>query len=113
MKKISIMIPCYNEVENVELMSQSVINVMEESLLQYDYELLFIDNASTDGTRDIIETICAQNKKIKAISNVTNFGQLNSPFYGMCQTTGDCTIPICCDFQDPVELIPVFVEKWN
>lgn len=113
MKKISILIPCYNEVENVELMSQSVINVMEEALPQYDYEILFIDNASTDGTRDIVERICAENKKIKAIFNVTNFGQFNSPFYGMCQTTGDCTIPLCCDFQDPVELIPVFVKKWE
>lgn len=113
MKKISIMIPCYNEAENVELMSQTVINVMEEALPQYDYEILFIDNASTDGTRDIIERICAENKKIKAIFNVTNFGQFNSPFYGMCQVTGDCVIPICCDFQDPVELIPVFVEKWE
>lgn len=113
MKKISIMIPCYNEVENVELMSQSVINVMEEALPQYDYEILFIDNASTDGTRDVIEKICKQNKKIKAIFNVTNFGQFNSPFHGMCQTTGDCTITMCCDFQDPVELIPAFVEKWE
>lgn len=113
MKKISIMIPCFNEAENVELMSQSVINVMEEKLPQYDYEILFIDNASTDGTRDIIERICEKNKKIKAIFNVTNFGQFNSPFYGLCQTTGDCTIPLCCDFQDPVELIPVFVKEWE
>lgn len=112
-KKISVMIPCYNEVENVELMSLTVINVMEEALPQYDYEILFIDNASTDGTREIIEKICAENKKIKAIFNVTNFGQFNSPFYGMCQTTGDCVIPICCDFQDPVELIPDFVKKWE
>lgn len=113
MKKISIMIPCYNEVENVELMSQAVINIMEENLPQYDYDILFIDNASTDGTRDIIERICADNKKIKAIFNVTNFGQFNSPFHGMCQTDGDCTITMCCDFQDPVELIPKFVEKWE
>ena len=57
--------------------------------------------------------VCAKNKKIKAIFNVTNFGQFNSPFYGMCQTTGDCTITMCCDFQDPVEMIPKFVEKWE
>lgn len=112
-KVISIMIPCYNEVENVELMTKSIINVMTEALPQYDYEILIIDNASTDGTRDVIEKICEQNKKIKAIFNVTNFGQFNSPFYGMCQCSGDCVIPICCDFQDPVELIPVFVEKWE
>ena len=112
-KVISIMIPCYNEVENVELMTKSIINVMTEALPQYDYEIVIIDNASTDGTRNVIEKICENNKKIKAIFNVTNFGQFNSPFYGMCQCSGDCVIPICCDFQDPVELIPVFVEKWE
>ena len=112
-KLVSIMIPCYNEVENVELMTKSIINVMAEALPQYDYEIVIIDNASTDGTRDVIEKICEQNKKIKAIFNVTNFGQFNSPFYGMCQCSGDCVIPICCDFQDPVELIPIFVEKWE
>lgn len=113
MKKISILIPCYNEVENVELMSKTVINVLEEALSRYDYEIIFIDNCSQDGTRDELEKICSKNKKIKAIFNVTNFGQFNSPFYGMCQTTGDCTISMCCDFQDPVELIPRFVEEWE
>lgn len=66
MKKISIMIPCYNEVENVEPISEAVVQVMNEKLPQYDYEILFIDNASTDGTRDIIEKICEKNKKINA-----------------------------------------------
>lgn len=113
MKKISVLIPCYNEVENVELMSQSVINIMNETLPMYDYEIVFIDNCSTDGTRKVLEKICLKNKKIKAIFNVTNFGQFNSPFYGMCQTTGDCTISMCCDFQDPIELIPVFVHEWE
>lgn len=113
MKKISVMIPCYNEVENVEPISEAVVNMMESQLPQYDYEILFIDNASSDGTRDKLEQICEKNKKIKAIFNVTNFGQFNSPFHGMCQTTGDCTISLCCDFQDPVELIPVFVKEWE
>ena len=113
MKKISVLIPCYNEVENVELMSQSVINIMIETLPMYDYEIVFIDNCSTDGTRKVLEKICLENRKIKAIFNVTNFGQFNSPFYGMCQTTGDCTISMCCDFQDPIELIPVFVHEWE
>lgn len=113
MKKISILIPCYNEIENAELMAKTVINVMNESLPQYDYEVVFIDNSSTDGTRDVIEKLCAEDHRIKAIFNVTNFGQFNSPFYGICQCYGDCVIPICCDFQDPVELIPVFVKKWE
>lgn len=113
MKKISVLIPCYNEVENVEPMSFAVVNILEEKLSRYDYEIIFIDNCSTDGTRDKLETICSKNKKIKAIFNVTNFGQFNSPFYGICQTTGGCTISMCCDFQDPVELIPRFVEEWE
>lgn len=113
MKKISVMIPCYNEIENVGPISEAVVKVMTEQLSQYDYELLFIDNCSQDGTRDKIEDICSKNKKIKAIFNVTNFGQFNSPFYAMCQTTGDCTISMCCDFQDPVELLPTFVTEWE
>ena len=113
MKKISIMIPCYNEVENVEPMCEAVIAELEKSLSQYDYEIVIIDNASTDGTRDKIKKLCSENKKIKAIFNVTNFGQFNSPFYGMCQCTGDCVIPVCCDFQDPIEMLPKLVSYWE
>lgn len=113
MKKISIMIPCYNEIENVKPISEAIVKVLTEELAQYDYEILFIDNASTDGTREKLEEICAANPKIKAIFNVTNFGQFNSPFHGMCQTTGDCTICMRCDFQDPVEMIPVLVGEWE
>lgn len=113
MKKISIVIPCFNETENVELMAYAVENVLQEALSQYDYEIIFIDNCSTDGTRDKLEGLCGRNKKVKAILNVTNFGQFNSPFYAMCQSAGDCTICMCCDFQDPVELIPGFVEEWE
>ncbi len=113
MKKISIMIPCYNEEENVVPISEAVINIMQEKLSEYDFELLFIDNCSTDRTRDLLQMICAKNAKIKAILNARNFGQFNSPYYGMCQTTGDCTITMCCDFQDPVEMLPVFVGEWE
>ncbi len=113
MKKISVMIPCFNEVENVVPISEAVVKVLTTQLPQYDYELLFIDNASSDGTRDKLRYLCKINKKIKAIFNVTNFGQFNSPFHGMCQTTGDCTITMCCDFQDPPEMIPKFVAEWE
>lgn len=113
MKKISVLIPCFNEVENVEGISEAVEKVLVGDLPGYDYEIVFIDNASTDGTREKIERICEGNKKIKAIFNVTNFGQFNSPFYGMCALDGDCVIPVCADFQDPVEMIPVFVKKWE
>lgn len=113
MKKISIMIPCYNEEENVVPMSEAVVRLFEEELTEYDYEILFIDNDSSDHTRLLLREICGKNKHIRAIFNARNFGQFNSPYYGMCQTTGDCTVVICCDFQDPVELIPQFVREWE
>lgn len=111
-KKISVMVPCYNEEENVVAISEAIINELKK-LKEYDYELMFIDNCSTDRTRELIRGLCNSNKKIKAIFNVKNFGQFNSPYYGMCQLDGDCVITICCDFQDPVEMIPVFVKYWE
>ena len=113
MKKISIMIPCYNEEENVVPISKAVVDEVTRNLPDYDYELLFIDNDSQDNTRPLLREICRQNPKIKAIFNAKNFGQFNSPYYGMLQTTGDCTVCLCCDFQDPVELIPDIVRKWE
>lgn len=113
MKKISILIPCYNEEENIVPISKAVVEVLEKELSNYDYEILFIDNCSTDKTRDLLRIVCNENSKIKAILNTRNFGQFNSPYHGLCQTDGDCTITMCCDFQDPIELIPRFVEKWE
>lgn len=113
MKKISIMIPCYNEVENVVPMAEAVANEMKTYLPTYDWELVFIDNFSTDGTRDKLTWICSQNRNVKAIFNAKNFGPYNSPYYGLLQTTGDCTVMICCDFQEPVELIHRCVAEWE
>ena len=113
MKKISVLIPCYNEKENVGPISQAVTGILERELPQYDYELVFIDNDSTDGTRDIIRGLCRENPRIKAIFNARNFGQFNSPYYGMLQVTGDCVIEMVADFQDPVELIPQYVHEWE
>ena len=112
-KKISIMIPCYNEEENVVPMSEAIVRLFEGELAAYDYQLLFIDNDSSEQTRPLLRRICAGNKHIKAIFNAKNFGQFNSPFYGMLQTTGDCTICMVCDFQDPIELIPQYIREWE
>ena len=113
MKKISVLIPCYNEAENVGPISRAVTEILEKELPQYDYELVFIDNDSTDGTRDIIRGLCADNPRIKAILNARNFGQFNSPYYGMLQVTGDCVIDMVADFQDPVEMIPKYIHEWE
>ena len=113
MKKISVLIPCYNEAENVGPISRAVTEILEKELPQYDYELVFIDNDSTDGTRDIIRGLCADNPRIRAILNARNFGQFNSPYYGMLQVTGDCVIEMVADFQDPVEMIPKYIHEWE
>lgn len=113
MKKISILIPCYNEEDNVEPISRAVVEMMERDLPEYGYELLFIDNDSSDQTRPILRRLCEENHRIKAIFNAKNFGQFNSPYYGMLQTTGDCCVSMVCDFQDPVELIPRYVREWE
>ncbi len=113
MKKISILIPCYNEELNVEPMAEALVNMFATDLPNYDYEIVFIDNDSKDMTRPKLRKLCAENKKIKAIFNAKNFGQFNSPYYGMLQTTGDCTISMVCDFQDPVEMVPKYVREWE
>ena len=112
MKKISVLIPTYNESENVEPLSEAIVAEFNK-LPQYDYEIIFIDNDSKDDTRDKIRKLNQNNSKIKAIFNAKNFGQNNSPYYGLLQTTGDCTILMCADFQDPVEMIPTLIAKWE
>ena len=112
-KKVSVLIPCYNEEENVVPMSNAIKEMFEKNLPQYDYELLFIDNDSSDNTRPLLREICSRNKHVKAIFNAKNFGQFNSPYHGMLQTSGDCVISMVCDFQDPVEMIPKYLAAWE
>ena len=113
MKKISVLIPCFNEVDNVEPISKDITDLFKSKLKKYQYEIVFIDNDSKDGTKEKIREICKKNKKIKAIFNVRNFGAFNSPYYGLMQTDGDCTIMMACDYQDPVDMIPDFVREWE
>lgn len=112
-KTISIMIPTYNEEENARPIYEAVRNEMLTKLPEYNYEILFIDNKSQDNTRQVIEKICEEDQHVKAIFNAKNFGQFNSPYYGLIHTTGDCTISLCADFQDPVDTIPRLVHKWE
>lgn len=113
MKKISVLVPCYNEEGNVV----PICNAIEEQLInncpQYDYEICFIDNCSIDNTKPLIRDLCQKNPKIKAIFNARNFGPFNSECYGLMQLNGDCVIMLSCDFQDPVEMIPKFVQEWE
>ena len=113
MKTISIVVPCYNEEENVEAMRNALVEMFGRDLPEYRYEILFIDNDSADRTREILRKLCKADKNVKAIFNAKNFGQFNSPYYAMLQTTGDCTILMAADFQDPVEMVPRYVKEWE
>lgn len=113
MKKISIVVPCYNEEENVIPMGQALSNIMLTFKEKYNYEIIFIDNCSTDNTRQLLTEMCKKDKNIKVIFNAKNFGPMNSPYYGLLQATGDCAILFCCDFQDPIDMIPKLITEWE
>lgn len=112
MKKISLFTPCYNEEGNVYELYQKVTEVMKK-LPQYSYEYVFIDNHSTDKTPEILKKIASEDSRVKVIFNISNFGPSRSGSYGFYQTTGDVSICLACDFQDPPELIPEFIKKWE
>jgi glycosyltransferase involved in cell wall biosynthesis len=113
MKKISIIVACYNEASNLREMHQRVSAVMK-NMPTYDYELVLIDNASTDNSRIIFDELTEQDDKVHVLLMSRNFGS-NQPslFAGMTYAHGDCTIAIDGDLQDPPELIPQFVKKWE
>ena len=113
MKKISVVIPCYNEEENAGPITAAGSEVFRSELPDLDYEILLIDNDSQDATRDRIRVLCAGDPHIKAIFNAKNFGQFNSPYYAMLQSEGDATILMAADFQDPPEMIPKYVAAWR
>ena len=111
-KKISIVTPCYNEEGNVrELYNQ--VKLQFEKLCDYTYEHIFIDNASKDGTVSILRELAQNDKNVKLILNIKNFGHIRSPYYGLLQATGDAAILMVADLQDPPSLIPVFIKKWE
>lgn len=112
-KILSIVVPCYNEEENVKPLYEELVQVLQAHLSGYGYEIIFIDNKSTDGTRGKLRELCAVDKRVKCILNAKNFGQFNSPYYGLLQSTGDCSILLAADFQDPIALIVDFVREWE
>ena len=106
------MTPCYNEELNVEVLYERVRTVFER-LGRNSYEHVFIDNASTDGTLDRLRNLAERDKRVKVIVNTRNFGHIRSPYHALLQCRGDAVIMIASDLQDPPELIPEFLEKWE
>lgn len=112
MKLVSIVTPCYNEEANVEILHTQIVKAMSE-MPEYDFEHIYIDNASTDQTIPILRKLAADDKRVKAIVNSRNFGHIRSPFYGLLQAHGDVVICMASDLQDPPLMIPQFIKKWE
>lgn len=109
--ELSIVIPCYNEQENVRAICTAVSAEAARNALSH--EILLIDNNSTDGTRDLMRALCAEDPRIRAIFNNRNYGQMRSPTYGIYQAEGAAVIGMCADFQDPPAMIGEFVRQWR
>ena len=113
MKLISIVSPCFNEQDNIEELSSLVRELFDGPLSDYSYEHIFIDNCSTDNTIEILRGLAKKDKRIKVIINSRNFGHIRSPYHGLFQSSGDATVLLVSDLQDPPSLIKDFIEEWE
>lgn len=111
--KISIVSSAFNEDGNIEELYERVKTQFELLGNKYDYEQIVLDNASTDETFKKLQEIAARDKRFKVIANARNFGHIRSPVYGILQCHGDAVIYLASDLQDPPELIPEFIKKWE
>ena len=113
-RKLSILTPCYNEIGNVRACYEAVRDIMGTHLVEYDYEHIFCDNASTDGTAQALRDLARQDQHVKVILNARNFGPFRSAFNALLSTSGDAVLVyLAADLQDPPELLPEFVSKWQ
>lgn len=112
-KMISVVIPCYNEEKSVKLMYRRLKKVFEEKLIQYDYEIIYVDDFSPDNTREEIEELCMEDHKVKAVFNARNFGFHRNVFSSLTYGSGDAVFLLFGDLQDPPEMLPAFVEQWE
>lgn len=111
-KMVSVVVPIFNEISMVDEIYNRISSVFKK-LEDYEYELVFFDDGSTDGTRDAIEELCKNHSEVKSVFYSKNFGYLKNTFYCMQQAKGDCAIIIHADLQNPPELIPEFIKKWE
>lgn len=113
MPYISIVAGCYNEELNIEELWTRISATMSQSLPNYTYELILIDNHSTDRTPKILREICAKDRRVKVIFNNRNFGHIRSGYHAIQQATGEAIVCMASDLEDPPEMIPDFVRKWE
>jgi polyisoprenyl-phosphate glycosyltransferase len=111
-KTITILTPTFNEVDNIDELYSRISKITEKNH-KYNFEHIFVDNASNDGTIDKIKQIAKKDKKVKAILNARNFGPAASVMHGMSQIQTDACIHMASDLQDPPEVIPDLIKKWE
>lgn len=111
-KLISIVTPTYNEIENIDELLRRIQSSIN-ALLNYDFEIIVIDNCSTDGTAERLKELAKKDSRLKVILNARNFGHIRSPYYGILQSRGEATIYLASDLQDPPEIIPDFLREWG
>lgn len=109
---ISIVSGCYNEEANIKELILRIKKVIDK-IDKYDYEIIIIDNNSTDNTRNLLREACKIDEKVKVILNTRNFGHIRSPYYGMLQANGNAVIYLVSDLQEPPELITQFIKEWE
>jgi len=112
-RSISIVLPCFNEEGNVPDLYRRIIEVTQTLADRYVFDLIFIDNCSTDNTLALLRELAVADSRVKVIVNARNFGHIRSPYHALLQAQGDAVIGMATDLQDPPELIPEFIAKWE
>lgn len=112
MKLVSVVTQCFNEEDNVEELYRR-ITAQFENRPGYEFEHIFIDNASTDRTVQVVKTLARKDPRVKLIVNARNFGHIRSPLHAILQARGDAIVSMASDLQDPPELIGTFIDKWE
>lgn len=111
-KRITVAVPVYNEKLNIHPLYERVTDVFRD-LPDYDYEIVFFDDGSTDGSREEIENLCQEDSRVKAVFYYKNIGYSKTIFYALQQAKGDSAVLLHADMQNPPELIPEFIKKWE
>lgn len=113
MKKVTILVPCYNEEESLPLFYESLLKIIESIPQKYEWELLFVNDGSRDRTLQVMRNLREKDSRVSYLDLSRNFGKERAMLAGFDYVTGDCMIIMDADLQDPPELIPQMLQYWE
>lgn len=113
MKRITLLVPCYNEQEALPFFYEEINRILKELEEKYDFEILFVNDGSRDGTLEILKNLSKKDPRIRYIDLSRNYGKEIGMLAGFDYATGDCVITIDADLQEPPQVIPEMIEKWE